>query len=183
MKKVMIMITCILFLGCATTITTRKITQNTDIKLGKKEVMDAITLVLFNNGFDVAMMNENYGLINTNYRIVNSGTDTALSVLNIVASSLSHNPSSYSIYSRELMLTFQITNEGYIVIPKVKKIENSSSAFGHSSQDNIEYPVENSAEGKLTDKIITEINKMLGIENSFMWTEKEISVSESEQNP
>jgi hypothetical protein len=164
--------------SCATTIITRMITQNTKISIEKKNVMDAITYVLSNNGFDVAMMNENYGLVNTNYRKVVSGTDTALSVLSIIAAASSRTATSYSTFAREMMLSFQINDNGYTVVPKVKRTSNTTSAFSTSSQDNVEYPTEDSAEGKLTNKIISEINNLLRIDDNYVWTEKEISISE-----
>jgi hypothetical protein len=90
--------------GCATTIVTRVVIQPVAVSTDEKAVIDAITYVLTNNGFDVAFINENFGLINSDWRPIQSGADTAASVLSIVASAMSRGPSSYSTYSRDMMI-------------------------------------------------------------------------------
>ncbi len=144
-----------------------------------RDMLDAITYVLIENGFEIAMINESYGLVNTSYRKVISGTDTALSVVSIFAAAMSKTSSSYSTFEREMMISIQVLDNGYKVIPKIKRISNTRSLFSTSSQDNVEYPTSDSAEGGLVNKIIHEINHQLRIIDDYEWTEKEISISDT----
>jgi hypothetical protein len=153
-KSLYVIIVCILVLSsCATTITTRMVMQKYYQKLDNKEILNAITYVLVNNGFDIALMNEKYGLVNTNYRTVVSGTDTALSVVSALASAMSRGPSSYNTFGRELMISIQITEDGYKVIPKVMHVSKTTSMFSTSSNNSVEYPTKDSPEGLLVNKI------------------------------
>jgi len=143
-----------------------------------KAMTDAITYVLTNNGFDVAFINEKYGLINTNWRPIQSSADTAASVLSVLGSALSRGPSSYSTYSRDMMISFQLFANEYHVVPKLKRKTSTTGTFGGSSQEDVEYPPPESNEGKLVIKIITEINDLLKIPNDMHWQEKVITVGQ-----
>lgn len=167
-----------LLLSCATTITTRMVTQLVLIGDNKKDVLDAITFVLSDNGFDIAMVNETYGICNTAWRPVQSGADTAATILSITASALSRGPSSYSTFSREMMISVQLLENGYKIIPKVKRISSTTSIFATTERDDISYPTQDSAEGKLVNKLITEINQLLHIPDDYVWEEKEISIED-----
>ena len=149
--------------SCTTTITTRVVIQPLQETVDTKAMTDAITYVLTNNGFDVAFINEKYGLINTNWRPIQSSADTAASVLSALGSALSRGPSSYSTYSRDMMISFQLFANEYHVIPKLKRKTSTTGMFGGSSQEDVEYPPPESNEGKLVIKIITEINDLLKI--------------------
>ncbi|TFG90856.1 MAG: hypothetical protein E4H15_06865 [Syntrophobacterales bacterium] len=161
--------------GCVTTIITRSAYQPYEQTFERKIIIDAITFSISENGFDIAMLNETYGIINTSWRKVTSGTDTAISVLSILGSK-----GSYSTYSRELSLTFKIDDTGYTVTPKLRKITNTTSKFSSGSSDYIEYPTQDSSEGKIMMKIMREINSALGISDQINWSEKEITVGEDE---
>lgn len=165
----------VLLAGCATTITTRMVTQPYSID-DKKKVLDAITFVLSENGFDIAMMNDAYGICNTTWRPVHSGADTAASILSIAASAMSRGPSSYSTFSREMMISVQLLENGYKIIPKVKRVSSTTSLFATTERDDITYPTQSSDEGKLINKLISEINALLGIPDNYFWEEKEISI-------
>jgi hypothetical protein len=164
-------------LGCSTTITTRMVIQPTT--LDPKDVIDAITYVLTDNGFDIAFVNENHGLINTTWRPIQSGSDTAASVFSALGSALSHDHPAYSTYSRAMMISVQLLEGEYKVVPKVKHKETRTSAWVSSSEDSIEYPKPDSDEGKLVMKIIKEINYTLNIPNDYHWEEKVIDVNAS----
>ena len=174
-----ILSTIFLITSCATTITTRMATQNYLSTQSTKETIDAITFVLTDNGFDIAFMNDSYGLVNTNYRKIRSGTDTALTVLSILGAASSRSSSSYSSFEREMMLSIQISDNGYKVIPKMRRITKSYSGFGTSASDYVEYPKSDTPEGQLVNKIIREINLLLGIQDNIVWEEKEISIKDN----
>ena len=167
--------------GCTSTIVTRVVIQPVQDSSDMKSMMDAVTYVLTNNGFDVAFINEKYGLINSDWRPIQSSADTAASVLSIVGSAMSRGPSSYSTYSRDMMISFQLFSNEYHVIPKLKRKSNTTSFYGGSIRENIEYPTADSNEGKLVTKIITEINRLLSIPDDINWEEKVVTVGEEPQ--
>ena len=164
--------------SCTTTITTRVVIQPVQESMDTKAMTDAITYVLTNNGFDVAFINEKYGLINTDWRPIQSSADTAASVLSVLGSAMSSGPSSYSTYSRDMMISFQLFANEYHVIPKLKRKTNTTGVFGGSSREDVEYPPPESNEGKLVIKIITEVNDLLKIPNDMQWQEKVITVGQ-----
>lgn len=175
MKKIPLFL--VLFLaGCTTTtIITRSAHQKYDAGTDKKKIIDAITYTISENGFEVTMLNESYGMVNTNWRKVSSELDNTRNVLSAIGSIQDGRSSSYS---RALSLSFSIKDDGYSVTPKLKKITTTKSYFSSGSTDEIEYPKQDSSEGKLTMKIIQEINAILGIQDDIAWTEKEITVGE-----
>ena len=179
MRIVRLFTACVLLafvtVGCSTTITTRMVIQPTSSE--KKDTIDAITYVLTDNGFDIAFINENHGLINTTWRPIQSGADTAASVLSALGSAMSHDHSAYSTYSREMMISIQLLEDEYKVIPKLKRKETRTSLWASSSENSIEYPKPDSSEGKLVMKIINEINSLLNIPNDYYWEEKVIDVN------
>lgn len=165
-------------LACTTTITTRLVIQPVQDATNMKSMTDAITYVLTNNGFDVAFINEKYGLINTNWRPIQSSADTAASVLSIVGAAMSRGPSSYSTFSRDMMISFQLFANEYHVIPKLKHRTNTIGLYGGSSREDVQYPTPDSSEGKLVTKIIGEINGLLKIPDDMQWEEKVITVGQ-----
>ena len=168
----------VVLFGCATTIVTRIVIQPVTGTTDEKAIIDAISYVLINNGFDIAFINENYGFINSAWRPVQSGADTAASVLSIVGSAMSRGPSSYSTYSREMMISFQIFANEYHVIAKLKRKSNTTSVYGGSSREDVEYPTADSSEGKLVAKIIREIDRLLSLADDFQWKEKVVSIGD-----
>ncbi len=166
---------------CTTTIVTRVVIQPLQDVNDTKQMIDAVTYVLTNNGFDVAFINEKYGLINSDWRPIESSADTAASVLSVVGSAMSRGPSSYNTYSRDMMISFQLFANEYRVIPKLKRKTNTTSFFGGSSRENVEYPTQDSNEGKLVRKIVSEINGVIGIPNNIRWEEKVVTVGEEPQ--
>jgi hypothetical protein len=167
--------------GCATTIVTRVVIQPLSNISDRKDLMDAITYVLTNNGFNVAFINEKYGLVNSDWRPIQSGADTAASVLSALGSAMSSGPSSYSTYSRDMMISFQILDNEYHIIPKLKRKSSSTSIFGGSNRENVEYPTSDSDEGKLVTKIVREINDLVHVPDDIQWEEKVVSVGEDSQ--
>jgi len=164
--------------GCTTTIVTRVVIQSVQESSDTKSIIDAITYVLTNNGFDVAFINEKYGIIKSDWRPIQSTADTAASVLSIVGSAMSKGPSSYSTYSRDMMISFQLFTIEYHVIPKLKRRTNTTSFYGGSSREDVEYPAADSNEGKLVTKIVKEINHLLGVSDDIQWREKVVHVGE-----
>jgi hypothetical protein len=182
LRKLLFLVALLLTLaGCATTIVTRVVIQPVQDMTDTKSMIDAITYVLTNNGFDVAFINEKYGLINSDWRPIQSTADTAASVISILGSAMSKGPSSYSTYSRDMMISFQIFANEYHVIPKLKRKTNTTSFYGGSNREDVEYPTADSNEGKLVTKIISEINRLLRVPDDIQWEEKVVRVGEEPQ--
>ncbi len=154
--------------SCTTTMTTRLVYQPMDDSIEMGKFLDAASAVLIENGFDIAMINMSYGIVNTGWRPIASGADTASTIL----SAFGDGPS--QSYSRTLSVQIQRKEYSYIVIPKLKRIKQS--VFG--GQEDIEYPDQNSDEGKLVVKIIKRINELLRIKNDFSWEKNEIKARE-----
>ncbi len=178
MKKITVLgLIVLIVMGCTTTITTRMINQPiSEDTIERQKLLDTIGFVLIENGFDIKMVNESFGIVNTEWRTVESGVDTALNILSILGSS-----SSTTTHSRAMMIQIQITENGYKLSPKLKRISRTRSAFGGSSDDRVDYPTKDSPEGKLAVKILEEINRLLGIENNYLWEEKVITIGEENQ--
>jgi uncharacterized lipoprotein len=136
-----------------------------------KNFFDTVSYVLIENGFDIKMINETYGIISMEWRPVKSGADTAATILSAFDSS-----GSMTSYSRALMVQIQMTDTGYVLAPKLKRMSTTTSGFGRSSQENVDYPTPESHEGKLATKIVEEINIKLGLPNNYMWQEKVIEI-------
>lgn len=174
MKKIIVLVLlfAVLF-GCVTSITTRMINQPVANPIETKDFFDTVSYVLIENGFDIKMLNETYGIISTDWRTVRSGSDTAATILSALSSS-----SSMTSYSRAFMIQIQMTDTGYILTPKLKRMSTTTSGFGGSSQENVDYPKQDSAEGKLATKIVEEINLKLGLPNNYVWQEKVIEIGQ-----
>ena len=167
-------ITAVLFIGCATTITTRMVTQPAPNTIDTQTLLDAVTFVLVDNGFDIRMVNQSFGLVTTEWRPVNSGSDTAANILGAFSAGMSGGP--MTTYSRVMMFQIQITNAGYTLVPKVMRSAKTSSMYGNSSDQNVEYPSADQPEGQLAEKIIEEINQLLGLPDTYTWGEKTIEI-------
>lgn len=175
MKRITVLgLIVLVVMGCTTTITTRIINQPiSKDTIERQKLLDTIGFVLIENGFDIKMVNESFGIVNTEWRTVESGADTALNILSILGSS-----SSTTTHSRAIMIQVQITENGYKLTPKLKRISRTRSAFGGSSDDRIDYPTKDSHEGKLAVKIVEEINEKLDIVSTYIWEEKTITIGE-----
>lgn len=163
-------------IGCATTVRTRSVFQDfTPSASMKHDTFDAISAALINNGFEISLANERLGIVNTAYRSMHSGADTAANVAGIFVAAFNPN-NTYTSYSRALSLSFQVTDSGYRVVPKLARNAKTAKPFTIDNHSTVEYPTKDSDEGKLVSKIISEINRTLGLSDSFVWEEKVVRV-------
>lgn len=140
-------------------------------KLGNKKTIDAITYVLSNNGFDVKTINETYGLVTTEWRSL----DNAMANLGLTL--LTASKYSSTTYTDSLQLTFNVKENGYTVIPKTMRTSYTSNAWTNTQSNSAAtYPAADTTGGKLTSKVMKEIDELLGIESDIHWEEKEITV-------
>lgn len=165
-----------LLASCSTLVRTRSVVQDFEPSAAlKRDGFDAISSTLIKHGFEISLANERLGIINTTYRDLTSGTDATLNLLGVVSTAL--NPSgSYTSYSRSLSLSFQVTDRGYRVVPKLSIASKTTTAFKSDTSTHIEYPDQNSPEGRLVARLIREINRTLGISDSYGWEEKAVTV-------
>jgi len=168
----------VILAACTTTIVTRVVIQPVPQATETKSMIDAITYVLENNGFGVAFINEKYGLVNSDWRPIQSSADTAASVLSAVGSAMSKSGSSYNTYSRDMMISFQLFTTEYRAIPKLKRKTSTTGFFSGSTREDVEYPAADSHEGRLVTKIVGELNHILGVPDEIRWEEKVIHVGE-----
>ena len=157
--------------SCATTMITRSVSQEYTDKLETKKTMDAITYVLSNNGFDVKTINDTYGLITTEWRSLDN------SLQNIGLTILTASKYFSTTYTDSLQLTFNVKETGYTVVPKTMRTSSTSNTWSNTSSNSAAtYPTADSIGGKLTTKVMKEINELIGIESDIKWEEKQITV-------
>jgi hypothetical protein len=179
MKKailVFVIITILVFSSCTTAnLTTRYIAMDYEQKFEQKDIIDAITYVLVNNRFEIETINETYGLVTTKWKDLgnlneNLGKSLVLSMLK----TLGGGPTTTIMFRDAVMLTFRLSENKYVVFPQQSSISSESSIFKSNESTSTAFsPTEESSIGQLVNKIITEINNLLGLSVEIIW-EKEI---------
>ncbi len=169
-KVVVISLVVFSLLSCITQITTRSVNQPVVSSIETKKFCDAVSFVLVDNGFDIKMLNESYGLINTEWRPVSSGADTVSTLF----SALGEGP--MTTYSRAMMIQVRLDEAGYKLTPKIKRMAHTTTLFGGSARETVHYPGPKEAEGKLAEKLVQEINQKLNLPNNYIWQEKVLAV-------
>jgi hypothetical protein len=166
--------------SCAQTsrIITRSVIQDfsSNSETRNKAIFDSAITVLTRNGFDVTVANERLGLINTSYRDIESKADSSANVIGAILYAMSSGPRTYNSYSRSLMISIQIKESGYVVIPKISQHIRSTNVFSSNTAEKASFPEQKSDEGRMVDRLISEINESAGIESDFRWEEKEIEI-------
>lgn len=174
MKKIFVRIACVLSilsiycalaLSCATTEYLEKgnVTFGSDID--QKSAMDAIVYVLTEHGFGVQMVNESFGLIESDWKQTSDMSDNI--GMSILTGTLT---GSNTYYYEFLKLNFRVTENGYTVTPLYKQEQQkSNNLFNSSTTAGTKAPVKTSDEGKFTMEIVDEINSMLKIKGSINW--------------
>jgi len=180
LRRVAMVLIVLAFFSCATTITTRSVIQPVNDGVEKIKLTDAVSYALMENGFSIKLINESFGIVTSEWRDIKSGEDTAANVLGalvvgLAAASGSPN-SSYTSYSRKMMIEVKATDNGYQLIPKLARISNTSSLYNNVEHANVTYPDRNSKEGQIVIKIVEEINQLLGIQNNYIWEEKVVEI-------
>lgn len=156
-----------LALSCATTEYLEKGNVAFEEDMNQKKAMDAIVYVLSERGFNIQMINESFGLIESDWKQTSDMADNIGTT--ILVGTLT---GSNTYYYTFLKLSFRVTDTGYTVTPLYKQenqksnnLINSSTTSGNTS------PVKTSAEAKLAMEIVDEINSMLKIKGSINWQE------------
>lgn len=170
MKRISVLIVvsflAFFLISCTTFNQTKFVGIDYQKEVEKGKAIDAIAKVLLNNGFDIENINENYGMITTGWK------DLHTEGKNIGLTLLTGSRASSTIYSDGLKLTFQLTEFGYKVYPKQMRIGNTSNFLAKSSSSNEVKFSEKSIAGKLTIKVINQINALLGQSSQIQWGEE-----------
>lgn len=169
MKKLLLSLTVIFTLlaaGCTTLNVTKFIEIDYQKEVDKGAVIDAISYVLLDNGFEIENINETYGMITTGWKDLHTETR------NIGLTLLTASKYSSTLYSDAVKLTFRLTESGYTVYPKQSRISSTSNSLVRSSSSNELTPQENSIAGKLTSKVISEINELIDQPTQIVWQEE-----------
>lgn len=169
MKKFLIsavFLLSIFLFGCTSINMNRFVEIDYQDKIEKGKMIDTISYVLLSNGFEIADINETYGLVTTSWK------DLQTQGKNIGLTLLTASRYSSTLYSDAVKLTFRITDSGYAVYPKQARISSTSNALVQSSSTNEMTPSENSVAGKLAVKVINEINDMLKQSTEIVWREE-----------
>lgn len=154
-------------LSCATTEYLQKGNVSFEDDINQKKAMDAIVYVLSERGFNIQMVNESFGLIESDWKQTSDMADNIGTT--ILVGTLT---GSNTYYYKFLKLNFRVTDTGYTVTPLYKQenqksnnLVNSSTTSGNTS------PVKTSPEAKLAMEIVDEINSMLKIKGAINWQE------------
>lgn len=156
---------CGLALSCATTeyLSKGNVTFGPDID--QKSAMDAIVYVLTEHGFGVQMINESFGIIESDWKQTSDMSDNI--GMSILAGTLT---GSNTYYYEYLKLNFRVTENGYTVTPLYRQDQQKSNNLLNSSTTAVnKAPVKTSDEGKFTMEIVDEINSMLKVQGQIDW--------------
>lgn len=162
---IVIMVYGTLALSCATTEYLEKGNVYFDDGVNQKSAMDAIVYVLSEHGFGIQMINESFGLIESDWKQTSDMTDNIGTTILLGALSGSN-----TYYYEYLKLNFRITESGYTVTPLYKQEhQKSNNLLNSSTTTGAKAPVKTSDEGKFTMSIVDEINSLLKIKGSINW--------------
>ncbi|MGD1816073.1 MAG: hypothetical protein ACPKNR_03485 [Pleomorphochaeta sp.] len=151
-------------IGCTTINTSKYIPITYKIQTDKEVLIDIINYSLIDNGFEIESINEKDGIITTKWKDLRTSENTNNELLTLL--------SLYQYYYTDaLKLSFKINNKGFTVYPNQAKLESTSHSFLYYHTTNTKTPKEYSVAGEMTNKIITQINEMLGKTTYFIWEE------------
>jgi len=166
--------------GCASTVRARSVHQSFSSSAPREAAVDAIQGVLTRNGFSVASANERLGVVSTTYRRLEDSSGFALNALSRMNMPGRTPDRTYISYSGAIMIRVQVDEGGFRVAPKIKRSSTAHTTFRDDTEDSISYPAQDSAEGKLVAKIVSEINQSLGIPDAFFWEDREVKAEAEE---
>ena len=127
--------------------------------------MDTIVYVLSEHGFGIQMINESFGLIESDWKQTSDIADNIGTTILIGALSGSN-----TYYNRFIKLNFRVTETGYTVTPlSTTESQKSNSLINSSTTSGAKAPTKTSDEGKFAIAIVDEINSMLKIHGSINW--------------
>ncbi len=155
----------VLSLSCATTEYLTKGNVSFENEIDQKTAMDGIVYVLTEHGFGIQMVNESFGLIESDWKQTSDISDNIGAT--ILAGTLT---GSNTYYNEFLKLNFRVTGKGYTVTPLYKQEQQKSNIIANTSTTNgAKAPVKTSDEGKFTMALVEEINALLDINGSINW--------------
>lgn len=161
----MLSIISVLFISCTTTEYLNKGNISFSSEIDKKTAMDAIIYVLSEHGFGVQMVNESFGLIQSDWKQTsdmkdNIGTTILLGTLS----------GSNTYFYEYLKMDFRVTETGYTVTPLYKQEQQKSNNIFNSSTTTLnQAPGKSSDEGKIVIQIVEEINSILNVNGEIIW--------------
>lgn len=167
MKKIMMamlgIVMALSIVGCASsTIPVRKAEMSFDSEQPLKNTLDAITYVLNNHSFEIDNVNESYGIVYTKWKKINY-SNTGMTIFAAATTGTA------AKYSRYVKLDFKASENGYTVSPREKNV-NVINKFAQQSTTEVEVELKlDSNEGKDIQKIVDEINDLLGIKGTVEW--------------
>lgn len=166
MRKIIVL--CCLFLpiiftSClTTTIPVRRAEMTFESAKPTKETIDAITYILNEKSYEIESINDTYGIIYTKWKKTNYSNAGAT----LFAAAATGTAAKYSRYVK---LDFKISENGYTVSPREKQV-NTINKFAQQSTNEIEVELlPTSKEGQEIQKLVEEINNLLGITGNVTW--------------
>lgn len=165
----------LLFLtACSSTPTQIKMVNQPLSKLEnerKKDIMNATAMVFMDNGFDIMFMNENLGIINTNWRDTTSKSEKNINSLGNLSRALGGGITTDT--NTRMQIQFKLNENEYKLLPKLQRTSTQKGGLTSGTQSTNEMKIkEDSDYGKLIEKITSDINTLLGIENAYYWETK-----------
>lgn len=167
MKKLLLLLSIIsvLFISCTTTEYLNKGNVSFSSEIDKKSAMDAIVYVLSEHSIGVQIVNESFGLIQSDWKQTSDMADNIGTTLLLGALSGSN-----TYYYEYLKMDFRVTETGYTVSPLYKQEQQKSNNLFNSSTTAVnKAPVKTSDEAKVVMKIVDEINSILNVNGEIIW--------------
>lgn len=165
MKRVLVILFCALslslFVSCATQSVYRAslpLSESTEIQ----STMDAISYVLYENGFEIKQINPAFGIIETEYKDMGL-TDIGMT---FAVAALTGNAANYQNMIR---LSFKVSADSYSVTPRYVKRSVVSSWTTAKTTDTEQELKFDSEIGKKVVSIVEEINALIGITGEIQW--------------
>lgn len=170
--KCFIFFVCIVFTGCINIPKEKSVVQsisNKEIENTKNKVkIENIAKVLSAKGYSFEIINENIGVIKTDWKEVTDKMTETSNKTGLVQGLLVKGTVDKSyIY---MQLNIKLNKENYILTPKLKTVIIEKGLLATNKREEPYYfDLEQTEYKKQIEQIITDINKELRLENNYQW--------------
>lgn len=173
MKKVLLMMVVALVtvfqMGCIPVIKNSMAVQviPTEKKVENSVVLEKISTILINEGYDIEFVNENLGLIKTGWKDITKAESGASQIIDGLDVMTGGSKTQNMWY---LQIQIKINENDYVLKPKYKMITIEKTLFSEKrNEQEGAFDYERSKEREAIERIMMEINKSINLENDYSW--------------
>lgn len=167
--SVLLLVFSVMFLGCANVPKEKSVVQNINGKEINKNNrrVEKISKVLTQNGYVFEILNENLGIVKTDWKDVTDQQTNTSNKINAFGAILKGTLDKEYIY---MQLNIKVDEEKYTLIPKLKSVTIKK---GLLVTDKIEKPYQFSLEKTVyqeqIEQLVKHINKELKLKDDYQW--------------